>query len=150
MSVATVVRRVAASVVALGLAGGVAAPAGAAEIDDLRNAVASAQNAANAATARYMDAVNELEALEAEIANTGREIEVNREIAAALRVVARDRAVIAYKRRGIELGVLSLDHPLDSIRREKLLQETNARDNAAVGRLNAITEDLATRRTGVA
>lgn len=145
MSVTTVVRRVAASVVALGLAWGVATPAGAAEIDDLRNAVASAQNAANAATARYMDAVNELEALEAEIANTEHEIDVNREIAAALRVVARDRAVIAYKRRGIELGVLSLDHPLDSIRREKLLQETNARDNAAVGRLNAITEDLATR-----
>ena len=39
-----------------------------------------------------MDAVNELEALEVQIADTEHEIEANREIAAELRVVARDRA----------------------------------------------------------
>jgi len=129
----------------LALVGGAAAPAGAAEIDDLRNAVASARAAADAATQRYTDAENHVETLGIEIDALQREIDANREQAAALKAITRDRAVEAYKRRGVDIAGFSFTQPLLRLRREKLLQQTNARDDAAVGKLEVLNESLADR-----
>jgi murein DD-endopeptidase MepM/ murein hydrolase activator NlpD len=130
------------AVVSATLVGAPARPAGAAEIDDLRNAVATARSAADAATQRYMDAVNRLEAIEVQIGEAQRDIAANRETVARLRVQARDRAVTAYVRRGADAGVLGLRRPLDRVRRQKLLAGANAEDDAAVQRLDVVTEAL--------
>ena len=123
-----------------------AAPAArAAEIDDLRTAVTSARAAADAATQRYADAENHVEALGIDIEALQREIDVNRERVADLRVITRDRAVAAYKRRGIDLGEFSVTNPMRRARREKLLQETNARDISAANKLEALNDALADR-----
>lgn len=119
--------------------------AGAAEIDDLRTAVASARQAATEATQRYMDAVNELEGLEVRIAETERDISVSEATIARLGDLARDRAVTAYVTRGVEIGGLDLGRPLDRLRRQKLLEQANARDNAAVQELGTAVAALAAR-----
>ena len=120
-----------------------ATPAGAEEIDDLRTAVASAQLAATAATGRYMDAVNRLEAIEVEIAAAEAAIATNRETIARLGDLARDRAVTAYVQRGVDSGIFDLQRPLDRIRRTKMLEQANAEDNAAIAKLDAATAQLA-------
>jgi len=134
-----------AGLVAVAIAGALAPGAGAAEIDDLRASVAAAQQEATAATARYMDAVNRLEALEVQIGDTEREIATNTETIIRLRGLARDRAVTAYRRHGVDTGALDLDRPLDRVRREKMLARANARDDAAIAQLAAATEALATQ-----
>ena len=127
----------------LALVAGAAAPAGAAEIDDLRNAVTSARATADAATQRYTDAENHVEALGIEIESLQREIATNRERVAELKAITRDRAVEAYKRRGVDVAGFSFTEPLLRIRREKLLQQTNARDDAAMDKLEVLNESLA-------
>jgi len=127
------------------LLAGAAAPAGADQIDDLRNAVTDARAATDAATQRYTDAENHLEVLGIEIDSLQREIDANRERVASLKAITRDRAVIAYKRRGVDVAGFSIKDPLVRVRREKMLQETNARDNAAVNKLEALNDALADR-----
>ena len=123
-----------------------AAPAArAAEIDDLRTAVTSARAAADAATQRYTDAENHVEALGIDIESLQREIDANRERVEALKVMTRDRAVAAYKRRGIDLGGLSVTDPMRRARREKMLEETNARDVAVASKLEVQNDALADR-----
>src|SRR5262245_48696476 len=129
----------------LALVAGAAAPAGADQIDDLRNAVTDARAAADAATQRYTEAENHLEALGIEIDSLQREIDTNRERVASLKAIARDRAVTAYKRRGVDVGSFSVRDPLVRVRREKMLQETNARDSAAVNKLESLNDALADR-----
>jgi murein DD-endopeptidase MepM/ murein hydrolase activator NlpD len=124
---------------------GSSTPAGAAEIDDLRAAVTGARDAADAATARYMDAVNRLEGIEVDIASAERDIATNRETVTLLSGLARDRAVVAYTQRGVDTGALDLDRPLDRLRRQKMLEQANARDNAAIARLDSATQILAER-----
>lgn len=121
------------------------APAGAAEIDDLRAAAAAARDAATQATAQYMEVVNRLEGLEVEIGTVEREISANRDTVAELGVLARARAVEAYTKRGVDTGMLSLDRPLDRVRREKLLHKANARDNSVIVHLEIATEQLDAR-----
>ena len=120
-------------------------PASAAEIDDLRAEVTAAREAADQATARYMETVNRLEGLEVEIAAIEREIVGHRERIADLRATARSRAVLAYTQRGVELAALQVDRPLERARREKLLAQANARDYAVIARLGVATETLAAR-----
>jgi murein DD-endopeptidase MepM/ murein hydrolase activator NlpD len=127
------------------LVAGAAAPAGAAEIDDLRNAVASARTAADAAAQRYTDAENHLEALGIEIESLQREIDANRARVATLKAYTRERAVEAYKRRGLDVAGFSFTDPLLRARREKLLEQTNARDDAAMDKLEVLNESLADR-----
>jgi murein DD-endopeptidase MepM/ murein hydrolase activator NlpD len=122
-----------------------ATPASAAEIDDLRAEVTAAREAADQATARYMETVNRLEGLEVEIAAIEREIVGHRERIADLRASARARAVLAYTQRGVELAALQVDRPLERARREKLLAQANARDHAVIARLGVATETLAAR-----
>ncbi|MFM8304393.1 MAG: murein hydrolase activator EnvC family protein [Actinomycetota bacterium] len=136
---------VAAAVVAATLAGALvpASPAGAAEIDDLRTAVATARQAATEATQRYMDAENRLEAIEVRIADAERTIAANKETVARLGGLARDRAVTAYTQRGVDTRALDLGRPLDRVRRAKMLELANARDNDAIAQLNISTAELA-------
>jgi murein DD-endopeptidase MepM/ murein hydrolase activator NlpD len=122
---------------------GAARPAGAGEIDDLRAAVASARRSATAATERYMDAVNRLEAIEVQIGETERSIALNQETITRLGGIARERAVTAYVRRGVDSGIFDLDRPLDRVRRTKMLAQANAEDNAAIAKLATATEALA-------
>jgi len=131
--------------VVLALAVAIPAPAGAAEIDDLRAAVTDARAAATQATQRYMDAVNRLEDLEVQIAAAEQDIVANRETIARLSELARDRAVTAYVRRGTDPGALDFSRPLDRLRRAKLLEQANARDNAAIEQLAVATDELAAR-----
>jgi len=136
---------VAVLVAAAALAGAVvpAKPAAAEEIDDLRTAVATARQAATEATQRYMDAVNRLEAIEVRIGDAERAIAANKETVARLSGLARDRAVTAYTQRGIDTGLLDLGRPLDRLRRQKMLEQANAKDNAAIAQLDVATEALA-------
>ena len=120
-----------------------ATPAAAEEIDDLRTGVAAAQQAATEATQRYMDAVNRLEAIEVRIGDAERAIAANKETVARLSDLARDRAVTAYTRRGVDTGMLDLGRPLDRVRREKMLEQANAKDNAAIAQLDVATDALA-------
>lgn len=129
----------------LALVAGAAAPAGAAEIDDLRNAVTAARDAADAATKRYSDAENRVEALGIDIESLQREIDTNRDRVGELKAITRDRAVEAYKRRGVDVAGFSFTEPLRRFRRQKLLEQTNARDDAAVDKLEVLNESLADR-----
>ena len=104
---------------------GLAHPAGATPLDDLRAKVADAQKAADAATARYTDAENQLGALEAEMAALQGQIKANREQMAGLKVIARHRAVAAYLNRGSDAQTsIFLDgDPLAAARRKTLLEQ---------------------------
>ena len=123
---------------------GLAHPAGATPLDDLRAKVADAQKAADAATARYTDAENQLGALEAEMAALQGQIKANREQMAGLKVIARHRAVAAYLNRDSDAQTsIFLDgDPLAAARRKTLLESANAKDNAAIARLDALTTQL--------
>ncbi len=119
-----------------------AAPAAAEEIDDLRTAVATAQQVATEATKRYMDAVNRFEAIEVRIGDAERAIATNQETVARLSVLARDRAVTAYTQRGVDTGLIDLGRPLDRLRRQKMLEQANAKDNSAIAQLGVATDAL--------
>jgi murein DD-endopeptidase MepM/ murein hydrolase activator NlpD len=121
------------------------APAGAAPVDDARTKVGEAQRVADAAAAKYEAAIGHLEELGAEISELQGQVESGRTEAAALRAVAKQRAVRAYVGRNTLLeGGFIVDHgdPLDEIRREKLLARTKAREDASAERLRVVTNDL--------
>jgi murein DD-endopeptidase MepM/ murein hydrolase activator NlpD len=126
-------------------------PAQAAPLDDARTKVVEAQRAADAAGARYEEAVGRLEQLGIEIEDLRVRIEAGRVEAARLRVLARRRAVEAYiGRDGLEGAgafVFEGGDPLDEVRRDKLLARTKERDDAQVDALVALERDLAAQRT---
>ncbi len=113
-------------------------------LDDLRAKVTAAQAAADAATARWTEAENELGTLETQITALQGEIATGRAEVARLKVVARGRAVKAYVNRGIETeSLLVFDgNPLAEARRRKLLDKVNAEDDASMARLETLTADL--------
>jgi murein DD-endopeptidase MepM/ murein hydrolase activator NlpD len=145
--------RVGARLVALGaclMLVAAAAPAGAAPIDDARTKVTETQRAADAAAARYDEAIGRLEQLGHEIEDLRVRIEAGRAEAVRLRALARQRAVEAYVGRdGLDDAGFVLDggDPLDQIRRDKLLARTKQREDAAVDALAAVERDLARQRT---
>lgn len=141
-------RALAAGIVALGMLVATAVPSAAAPIDDAKVAVAQAQQAADAAAARYEAAIGRLEELDAQVGALRQQIQVGKAEAAQLRLVARQRAVEAYTGRDVldaEPFLVGGD-PLDSVRREKLLARTKAREDGAIERLGALTADLAAQR----
>jgi murein DD-endopeptidase MepM/ murein hydrolase activator NlpD len=142
--------RLVAAVALTAAVGAVIAPvAGAEPIDDARAQVASAQQAADAAAARYEEAIGRLEQLGLDIEALRGQIEGGRAEAARLRALARDRAVAAYVGRdGLDGAgfVLEGGDPLDGIRREKLLARTKQQDDAAAAQLAAVTKELARQR----
>jgi murein DD-endopeptidase MepM/ murein hydrolase activator NlpD len=125
------------------------ASADAEPLDDARTQVADAQRAADAAGARYETAIGHLEELDGAISELEARIAAGRTEAAALRLLAKERAVRAYVERDtLTDGGFILDggDPLDEIRREKLLARTKARDDASVERLRVVTSDLDAQR----
>jgi len=134
---------------ALGLLG---APAGATPIDDAKAIVGAAQQAADAAAARYEAAVEGLEELTARIEELQGQIAAGKSEAATLRASARARAVRAYVSRdalGPGTFVLEDGDPLDQIRRDKLLAKTKAREDADARRLQVLTTELDRQRLEV-
>jgi murein DD-endopeptidase MepM/ murein hydrolase activator NlpD len=123
-------------------------PGAADPVSDAKAKFAAAQETANVAAARYEDAQVRVAELEKEIDELQQQIDVREAQAAALRVAAQRRAVAAYKDAGSALEFFTIDDaPLDVARRQKLFDEANARDNAAVSRLAKVQDDLARRRT---
>jgi murein DD-endopeptidase MepM/ murein hydrolase activator NlpD len=144
--------RLAAAVLALvlGEALVLAPAAGAAPIDEARTKVGEAQQAADAAAARYEEAVGHVEELAAQIDDLRARIDAGKAEVARLGAIARRRAVEAYiGRDGLEDAGFVLDggDPLDEIRREKLLARTKEREDAAAADLAAVTDDLAHQRS---
>jgi murein DD-endopeptidase MepM/ murein hydrolase activator NlpD len=127
--------------------GAIAAPSvGAAPVDDARARVAEAQQAADAAAARYEEAIGRLEQLGADIEDRKARIAAGKQEAAELSVVAERRAVTAYiSRDTLTEGrfVLEGGDPLDEIRRTKLLARTKEEEDRAIERLEALNDDLA-------
>ena len=121
-----------------------ARPAAASPLDDLRAKVTAAQQAADAATARYTDAENQLGALETEISTIQGQIKAGRTEMAGLKAIARHRAVAAYLNRGTdaETSIFVDGDPLATARRQKLLNLANAHDDDAIVRLDELTRQL--------
>jgi peptidoglycan LD-endopeptidase LytH len=124
--------------------GAPARSASASPLDDLRDKVAAARAAADAATARYTDAENQLGALETRMSTLRSQIRAGRAEIARLKVVAQRRAVAAYVNRGSDLqaSILVDGDALAAARRRLLLDKANARDDAAVARLDQVTAEL--------
>ncbi len=129
------------------LAGAAAVPtAGAAPIDDARAKVAEAQQAADAAAARYEEAIGRLEQLGADIEDRKARIAAGKQEAAELSVLAERRAVTAYIGRDtLTDGSFLIEggDPLDEVRRQKLLARTKEEEDDAVDRLVELNQDLA-------
>lgn len=142
----------AAAVIALALLAvplTVTGPAGAADpLDDAKARVAAAQEAADEATARYDEAQTRHAEITGEIEELEAAIESARARAGVLEVAVERRAVSAYKNRGGDspLAGLGDDEPITAVRREKLLAEASAADNAAVDELAQLNDDLEERR----
>jgi murein DD-endopeptidase MepM/ murein hydrolase activator NlpD len=134
----------AASIAFAATVGVPARPAGASPLDDLRAKVAAAQQAADAATARYTDAENQLGAIDTEIATIQGQIKASRSEMAGLKAIARRRAVSAYVDRGTEAETaIFLDgDPLAAARRQMFLDRANAADDAAIARLDDLAHQL--------
>lgn len=115
-------------------------------VPDLEQRLRQAQAAADAAAARFQQATARYESLLDQIGAVESRIAEERQRMAELRVVAQHRAVTAYKSRqlatDVTSAVLSGDSILVGIRRTELLQRANARDNALLGQLRALDEDL--------
>ncbi|MCZ7527654.1 MAG: peptidoglycan DD-metalloendopeptidase family protein [Acidimicrobiia bacterium] len=133
---------------AIALASTLAHPAGAGAdpLAQARARVESARTAANAAAARYSEALTRYEALGDEIAELEHWVEAGDARAVELRIVARERAVRAYVhgQRGSIVPVSADLH--DELLREELLDRVNQHDRQAVAQLGALTADLRDRR----
>jgi murein DD-endopeptidase MepM/ murein hydrolase activator NlpD len=133
---------------ALGVPSVSVTPAAADPVSDAKAKFAAAQKVANVAAARYEYAQVRLADLEKEIEELQQQIDLREKQAAALRVLAQRRAVAAYKDAGSSVEFFTVDDaPLDAARRQKLLDEANARANAAVSQLAKVQNDFARRRT---
>jgi murein DD-endopeptidase MepM/ murein hydrolase activator NlpD len=120
-------------------------------LDDAQARVDAARDAANEASQRYEEANARYYELDAEIARTRAALETATTEAERIRALARERAVEAYKGKGLDLGsIVAGDDVLDAVRRTELLDRVNARGNDAVDLLGAIEEDLDARERALA
>lgn len=122
--------------------------------DDLAAAkqrVAEARAAANDIAAKVTTTYGEVQLLGDEIISVEARIADGRARADDLRASVRRRALNAYTGSSEEDGVLLLDDddPGDLVRRNEYLEKVNARDNAAVSELHALSEDLEDQRTNL-
>jgi murein DD-endopeptidase MepM/ murein hydrolase activator NlpD len=142
------------AVLAVGL---VAVPAGAGEtppaessadsrLAAARAEVAAAEDAADAATARYHEVQSRHAELLAEIDRINGEMAAARARADDLRVLVRRRAVIAYTSAGGGgipfLEQASGDDPLQEARKHELLESANEHDNEALDELDELNGEL--------
>jgi murein DD-endopeptidase MepM/ murein hydrolase activator NlpD len=117
-----------------------------ADLDTARQALAGAREAANAAAADFSAADQKLAATAQHIEQLQREIAEGKAKAGALRDIARRRAVFAYTHGShteLDAIVDGTSSPLESIRRQQLLDHANQTDNTVVHQLAALTDSLA-------
>jgi hypothetical protein len=109
-----------------------------ADLDTARQALAGAREAANAAAADFSAADQKLAATAQHIEQLQREIAEGKAKAAALRDIARRRAVFAYTHGShteLDAIVDGTSSPLEAIRRQQLLDHANQTDNTVVHQL---------------
>jgi len=113
--------------------------------------VAEARAAANDIAAKVTTTYGQVQLLGDEIISVEARIADGRARADDLRASVRRRALNAYTGSSEEDGVLLLDDddPGDLVRRNEYLEKVNARDNAAVSELHALSEDLEDQRTNL-
>lgn len=140
-------RPASALLTALALVASVPGTAAADERSDAEARVAAAQSAAYAASAELEEANDEYYRLEVEISRTEQTIETLELEASGLRMLARQRAVDAYKGQNFDFAdVIAADDVLDAARRTQFLDRLNASGDDAVDQLGAMSEDLFVRQ----
>jgi septal ring factor EnvC (AmiA/AmiB activator) len=108
--------------------------------------VTDSVRAADEAVGAFNAAQSEFYRLEDEIASANRAIEALRVEQQRLALLARVRAVVAYKGGTNELeNLVGEDSVMDAGRRATLLDRANARGNDAMARLTDVTDDLRAR-----
>ncbi len=142
--------RVALAAVALALAAALTIPgtvAGAGSIADADAEVVALREQADLVLKAYLDALTTASALEVQIAEIERRLPELAEHRRELRVIARERAVEAYKRSGVEVGaIIGATDVLSAMRRSHWLDQLNARDHATFDELAVVTEELEAQR----
>jgi murein DD-endopeptidase MepM/ murein hydrolase activator NlpD len=116
-------------------------------VEEVKQRVIDAQNAANAAAERFTDAQSRYEQLEDKIASIEHEIEIGEYRAANLREITQRRALVAYKTTGADMSVVfGARNPQEGLRTALLLAAANAADNQAVTEYAELADDLAAMR----
>lgn len=113
--------------------------------------VEAARRSANEASQRYEEASSRYYELDGDIRRTRQTLSVLDERAAALRTVARERAVEAYKGKKVDFStVVAGNDVLDAVRRTELLSRVNASGDNALDELGALSEELDIREADLA
>jgi hypothetical protein len=127
-----------------------ARPAHAAEpgtITDADATIEQLRREADDLAARYFDLLARSDRLDREAAALEARLPALAAEQRRLREVVRERAVVAYRRRGQGMGAwLNTRSPLDRARRLTWLETVNAADNRAVDELGALTDRLREER----
>jgi murein DD-endopeptidase MepM/ murein hydrolase activator NlpD len=133
---------------ALGFAVAPGGPAAADPLDDAKARVAAAQDAADAATARYHDAQTRHGEIVLAIEDHEAAIRAGRDRARVLRMRVQQLAVTAYTTAGgsVPLAGLGDDEPLTAARRQKLLDQAAGADNEVVDELAVLDDGLSRQR----
>ena len=151
-----IVCRVLAALCALAVAGTHLAAAAAAApapdpIAEAKQKLEDARKEANDAAARFSDAESSYEDLGNKIAALQEKIAAGEARRKELRAIAQQRAVVAYKRQGSDLGaVFNAKSPEDSMRSAALLDRANAADNDMVAQLATLNDQLSAHRDQLA
>ncbi len=119
-------------------------------VADLEARLRAAQATATEVVGRFQAATARSEELADDIDAVQARIEEGRARAEELRTLVRSRALTAYKERGTTAdqasAIFSGGDVLDGLRRTALLQSANARDDAALGQLKVLDQDLAAQQ----
>jgi murein DD-endopeptidase MepM/ murein hydrolase activator NlpD len=146
-----VVRRLLALLVALGCTCGSALAAGASTNDDLaaaRQKLDDARKQGDQLATEFTTADHELEATQANIAELTDSIAATKAHAGALRAIARERALFAYRHPSNEFEELAdSSNAVDAIRRKRLLDEANQTDHDVVKKLAAVNAQLESQQS---
>ena len=142
--------RVALSTAALALVASMTIPgtvASAGSIADADAEVAALREEADQVLKTYLDALTTASALGVQISEIEARLPELAERRRELRDIARERAVEAYKRSGVEVSaIIGATDLLSAMRRSHWLAQLNARDHATFDELAAVTEKLETQR----
>ena len=118
-------------------------PALADPITDTDQTIETLRREADQAANAYFDELAKAQTLEAQIAKIEDRLPALSAQRRKLLDAVRDRAVAAYKRRGIQIGApLDVKDALTVVRRTRLLDGLNAADNRAFNKLTRVTDQL--------
>jgi hypothetical protein len=124
--------------------------AGAGSLADADAEVAALRQQADEASKAYIDALATATTLELQIAEIKSRLPALTEQRHALRVIARSRAVAAYKRSGVQFGsIIGANDVLTAMRRTHWLDQLSARDNSTLDLLAVVTARLEAQRTAL-